>query len=71
MADYYPSIKGSAGDDDDDSGADDNRWTKIPNWIAKILFIKQCCSEKIMVIMMIMIIMIMTIISKRVDNNSE
>ena len=34
MADYYPSIKGSAGDDDDDdddSGADDNRWTKIPN----------------------------------------
>ena len=49
MADYYPSIKGSAGDDDDDdddSGADDNRWTKIPNWIAKILFIKQCCSEK-------------------------
>ena len=31
MADYYPSIKGSAGDDDDDGDVDENRWTKIPN----------------------------------------
>ena len=31
MADDYPSIKGSASDDDNDGDVDENRWIKIPN----------------------------------------